>query len=191
MGDQDMCRFLTGPARLQQTEIKRVWKLLDNEIFKDYKGNVYLTPRNMLSDNYTIPMWVSVIAGSPVDYDTRASHLHDLCCYLHEAVMVSLTEEELIEKGYLRYSEKNKMWVCEDIPEEYLFTKKVSKFEANNILYECMEVAGVPFFSRIIIRLGVAFNVGWYFDLLFGKIFEVDFKRIYKGEFWRENFGRK
>ena len=82
-----MGKFLTGKARLQQTDRKRYWKLLDNEVYKDDNGDIYLTPRNMLSDNYTIPMFVAPLAGSPVDFDTRCSHAHDLLCYTHFALL--------------------------------------------------------------------------------------------------------
>ena len=180
-----MCKFLTGSARIQQTEKKRTWKLLDNEIFKANDGTLYLAPRNMLSDNYTIPMWTAVVAGSPVDFDTRGSHVHDLCCYAHRSVTIALTEKELRDKGYLRYSEKNKMWVCEDIPSEYLRIEKISKIRANNLLYECMEASGVPFINRIIIRIGVAFNIGWILDSLFNKIIYLDLDEIYSEKYWR------
>ena len=92
-----MCRFLTGKARLQQTDKKRIWKLFDNELYKADDGNIYLVPRNMQTDNYTIPCWIAWLAGSPVDYDTRASHLHDLWCYVREALVVTLTEKEFYD----------------------------------------------------------------------------------------------
>ena len=106
-----MGKFLTGKARLQQIDRKGYWRLLDNEIYKDDNGDIHITPRNMLSDNYTIPLWIDLLVGSPVDFDTRCCHLHDLQCFSHETLTVALTEEELIKKGYLRYSEKNKMWI--------------------------------------------------------------------------------
>lgn len=185
-----MCRFLTGPARIQQTDRKRVWKLLDNEIFKANDNQIYLTPRNLYTDNYTIPMWVAWIAGSPVDFDTRCSHLHDLWCYVREALIVNLTEEELREKGYLRYSDKNEMWICEDIPDKYLSKRKVGKFETNNMLYQCMEAAGVPLLNRIMTRIGVAFNIGWVADLWTGKVFVLELDKIYEESYWREHVKR-
>ena len=72
-----MCKFLTGKARLQQTDKKRIWKLLDNEVYKANDGNIYMAPRNMQTDNYTVPLWAAPLGGSPVDYDTRCSHIHD------------------------------------------------------------------------------------------------------------------
>ena len=83
------------------------------------------------------------------------------------------------------------MWVCEDIPQEYLMTRKISKLEANNMLYECMVAANVPWFDRIKIRLAVCFNIGWFWDLLTGKVFDLDLSRIYKEEYWREHVQAK
>lgn len=186
-----MCKFLTGSARIQQTNRRRIWRLLDNEVFLSNKGELLLAPRNMLSDNYTIPLWISFIAGSPVDFDTRGSHIHDELCYCREALIINLTVEELKEKGYLRFSEKNNMWVCEDVPAEFLKKRKVTKLEANNILYGCMEASGVPLLNRIIIRLGVVFNIGWFIDYLLGRVFKLDLDRVYTKEYWDENVRRK
>lgn len=186
-----MCRFLTGKARLQQTDKKRIWKLFDNELYKADDGNIYLVPRNMQTDNYTIPCWIAWLAGSPVDYDTRASHLHDLWCYVREALVVTLTEKELRDKGYLRFSEKNMMWVCEDIPVEHLTKRKVGKWKTDNMLYQCMKAANIPLISRCLIRGGVFFNIGWLIDLWTNKVFELDLNRVYEEEYWNEHVRAK
>lgn len=186
-----MCKFLTGKARLQQTDKRRIWKLLDNELYKANDGSIYLVPRNMQTDNYTIPCWVAWLAGSPVDYDTRASHLHDLWCYVRQALVVTLTETELREKGYLRFSDKNNMWVCEDIPAEYLTKKKVGKWKTDNMLYQCMEAANIPLISRFVIRSGVLFNIGWLIDLWTHKVFELDLSKVYSEEYWNEHVRAK
>ncbi len=185
-----MCKFLTGKARLQQTDKSRTWKLLDNELFKANDGKIYMAPRNMYSDNYTIPLFLCWLAGSPVDFDTRDSHVHDEFCYTHNALVVTLTEEELKEKGFLRYSEKNKMWVCEDVPVEFLAKEKIGKFRANNIFYECMVSSGVPLISRLIIRAGVACNLNWFIYKWIGKVFELDLNRVYEESYWREHVAR-
>ena len=182
-----MCRFLTGKARAQQTDRKRTWKLLDNVVYKRNDGKLYLAPRNMYTDFYTIPCWVAWIAGSPIDHDVRCSSEHDCCCYTHEALLINMTEKELRDKGYLRFSDSKNMWVCEDIPAEYLAKRKIGKFETNNLLYECMESAGEPWLSRVLVRIGTCLNVGWYVDLLTHKVFELDLNRVYEEEYWREN----
>ena len=182
-----MCKFLTGKARLQQTDLVRTWKLLDNELFKANDDKIYLAPRNMYTDNFTIPLFLCFLAGSPVDFDTRASHEHDEFCYFHNALVVILTEEELKEKGYLRYSEKNKMWVCEDIPIEFLKVEKIGKFRANNIFYQCLVSCGVPLINRIILRIGVGFNLNWFIYKWLGRVFCVDLNKIYNESYWREH----
>ena len=185
-----MGKFLVGKARVQQTDKKRIWKLLDNEVYKADDGKIYLAPRTMYSDFYTIPSWTAVIAGSPVDYDARASFVHDILCYCHESLLINLTEEELKEKGYLRYSEKVGMWVCEDVPPEYLAKEKISKCKANNILYECMRAAGENLLSCIIVRLGTSMNLRWQLNEWFDNVLELDFTRIYDEEYWRGFVGR-
>ena len=182
-----MCKFLTGNARAQQTDRKRMWKLLDNVVFLANDKKLYLAPRNMYTDFYTIPGFVAPIAGSPVDYDTRCSSIHDECCFTHEALLITLTEKELRDKGYLRFSEKNNIWVCEDVPAEFLSKRKIGKIETNNILYECMSTVDVPLWDRIKIRAGVVLNIGWHWDLLTHKVFELDLNRVYEESFWREN----
>ena len=182
-----MCKFLTGKARIQQVERKGYWRLLDNEVYKDDNGDIHLTPRNMLTDNYTIPLWIDLFVGSPVDFDTRCSHAHDLQCYSHEALLVNLTEEELKEKGYLRYSEKNKMWICEDVPPEFLSTRKISKLGANNMLFRSMRAAGIPLWDRIKVRIGVSFNLNWFIYKWLGKTFDLDLEKIYTEAFWEEH----
>ena len=186
-----MCKFLTGKARIQQTEKKRIWKLLDNEVYRAKDGKLYMAPRNMYTDNYTIPCWIAWVAGSPIDYDTRASHIHDLWCYVREALMINLTEKELRDKGYLRFSDKNNMWVCEDVPVEFLTKRKVGKWETDNMLLECMEATGVPFISRWIIRFGVLWNIGWVIDILTKKVFELELDRVYEESYWNEHIQGK
>ena len=186
-----MGKFLVGKARVQQTDKKRIWKLLDNEVYKADDGKIYLAPRNMYSDFYTIPYLVMPIAGSPIDYDARSCHLHDALCYAHEALLINLTEEELKEKGYLRYSEKVGMWVCEDVPPEYLAKEKVSKCKANNILYESMRAAGESLISCILIRVGVAANLRWFINEWLDNVLELDFNRVYDEEYWRGFVGTK
>ena len=186
-----MGKFLTGKARVQQTDRKRIWKLLDNELYKADDGKIYLAPRSMYSDFYTIPSWIAVVAGSPVDYDASGAHIHDILCYAHNSLLINLTEEELKEKGYLRYSEKVGMWVCEDVPAVYLTKEKVSKCKANNTLYECMRAAGESWLSCITVRIGTACNARWYINEWLDNVLELDFNRVYDEEYWRGFVGTK
>ena len=48
-------KWLTHKSRLEQTDECNDWILLDNEIYKDDDGSIYITPRNYKTDNYTVP----------------------------------------------------------------------------------------------------------------------------------------
>ena len=41
-----MGKFLTDKSRLGQTNIEGIWYTLDNQLYKDDDGTIYLTPRN-------------------------------------------------------------------------------------------------------------------------------------------------
>ena len=182
-----MGKFLTGASRIKQVNRKRVWSLIDNELYKDDDGSIHLAPRSMYTDNYTIPMFIAIIAGSPVDYSVLSSHQHDLCCFTKQILCVELTETELKDKGLLWYNERAKMWVCENIPPEYLYTKEVSKKEANDMFYRCMKACDIPTFNRYLYRFGVCFNLMWYVDDWRGKVFKLDLSQIYNEEYWDKN----
>ncbi len=179
-----MGQYLTNKVRLEQTSKKRVFRILDNELYKDDDGTIYIVPRFFCTDNYTIPLWVSFIGGSPVDYRVEPSHLHDLACYSFYVVYTILNEDELKEKGYYRYSTSRQLWVCENIPKEYLSMKKVSKKEANDLLYRAMKAAGIPLLKRIIVRIGVFFNIGWFIIKFKKSQFILDLDNFYEQSFW-------
>ena len=179
-----MGKYLTQKVRIEQTGKTRIFRTLDNELYKDNDGTIYIVPRYFQTDNYSIPLWVSVIGGSPVEYRIEPSHNHDEHCLLHKAVYVTLTEEELLEKGYYRFSEKRQLWVCENIPKEYLAVKKISKFQANNMLFRAMRACGTPLYKCLVVRGGVACNLNWYLDTLKHKIPEVDLDHFYDFDYW-------
>ena len=181
-----MGQYLTNKVRLEQTNKKRVFRTLDNELYKDDDGTIYIVPRFFCTDNYTIPLWISWLGGSPVDYRVEPSHLHDLCCYSFSVVFITLTEEELKEKGYYRFSDSRQMWVCENVPKEFLSIKRVTKKEANDLLYRAMRAANIPLFKRCIVRGGVFFNIGWMITKLKGTVLKLDLDRFYDKSFWDE-----
>lgn len=179
-----MGAFLTEKVRLEQTGKTRVFRILDNELYQDDDEVIYIVPRYMQTDNYTIPLWISTIGGSPVDYRLEPSHLHDLACYSFSVIYVNLTKEELIMKGFYRYSKNRELWVCENIPKEFLKVKSVTKMQANSLLYRAMKAAKVPFFKRWIVRIGVAFNIGWFIKKWKKLEVPIDLDRIYDKDFW-------
>jgi hypothetical protein len=182
--------FLTGRVRLEQTDKTRIFRILDNELYQDDDDYIYLVPRYMQTDNYTIPLWISAIGGSPVDYRVEPSHLHDFACYAFAVVYVTLTKEELQEKGFYRYSNNRGMWVCENIPREFLAVRPITKMQANNLLYRAMRAAGVPFIKRWIVRLGTIFNIGWFIKQCKKANISIDFDKLYNKDFW-DFVGRK
>lgn len=179
-----MCTLLTEKVRIEQTSKKRIFKILDNELYQDNDGYLYIVPRYFQTDNYSIPLWVAVIGGSPVDVCITPSHLHDYACDTHSMVYTTLTIEELKEKNLLRFSESRKMWVCEDIPKEYLKIRPFNKLQANNLLYRAMKASGVTLIRRVIIRLGVCLNLNWYIMKWLKRIINVDLDKFYDSDYW-------
>ena len=181
-----MGKFLTQKVRLEQCHERRYWHTLDNELFQDDDGTIYIVPRYFKTDNYTIPMFAAIIGGSPVDFRVEPSHLHDQICLATKGVYTTLTKEELIEKGYYRFSEKRQLWVCEDIPKEYLAQRSFTKKQANDILWRALCATNTPLINRVIIRLGTIFNIGWYWAAITGKFVDFNFDRFYDRDYWEE-----
>lgn len=179
-----MGKFLTGHVRAEQTEKRGVWRILDNVLYLDDNDVLYLAPRNFQTDFYTIPLLIDFLTGSPSENDTRCSSIHDIFCSTISAVIVTLSIDELLKKGYLRFSTKKNMWVCRNIPKKYLRVEKISKAEANSIFGRTLKAADVPFLKRLLIRLGVVFNIGWYINQWAGCTKAVDLDKLYTKDFW-------
>ena len=176
--------LLTDKVRIEQTSKKRIFKLLDNELYQDDDGYIYIVPRYFQTDNYSIPLWVAPLGGSPVEFNLLPSHLHDFACDTHSMVYVNLTAEEIVEKGFLRFSKSRKLWVCEDIPKEFLKIKPFSKVQANNLLYRAMKNTQVPFIDRFKVRLGVCANLNWYLTDWTKRVLQVDLDNFYNEDYW-------
>ena len=74
--------------------------------------------------------------------------------------------------------------ICLDIPSKYLFVRDVSGTWINNLFYRMLRDADcpkTPKYIQIAYRLGVCFNVGWFFT---GKN-KIDLDRLYEEE-WNE-----
>ena len=182
-----MGRFLTQKVRMEQCCQRRYWHTLDNELYKDDDDTIYIVPRHFKTDNYTIPMFVAILAGSPVDFRVEPSHLHDHVCDSASCVYITLTEEELMEKGYYRFSEKRQLWVCEDIPKEYLAVKKgFTKKQCNDLFWRALCATNIPTVSRITLRLGVIFNIGWFIIKWQKRFMDIDLDRFYDLDYWEE-----
>lgn len=152
-----MGKFLTEAARIKQLPERGLYKLVDNELYKDDDGSINLHPRGFKTDNFT---WI--ISS---DWDIRCSHGHDVGCKYHQIIKVKLTENELWQQGYLK--EFNGMIVCKDIPVEYLEIVNISGYQINNLFYRMLRDADcpkTPKLTQCLYRAGVALNLGWFWS---------------------------
>lgn len=153
-------KFLTSGSRLEKMPEPNKWKLIDNELFQDEDGTIYLTPRNYISDNYTIPDWVAWLGGNKSKWDCRPAHLHDFGCQYHQLIKVTLNESELRRLRFLR--PHNGKMICEDIPLQYLSLVPITKWQIDCMFKRAMKATkSIP--SRVcnLYRGGVFFNFGW------------------------------
>ena len=150
-----MGKFLTAAARIAQLPQKGMYKLIDNELFQDDDGNIYLAWRGFTTDNFT---WIN-----SADWDIRCAHGHDVGCKYHQVVRVKLNKKQLQMLRYLRVH-KDKI-VCENIAPKFLEVVDVSGHWINNFFYRMLKAADcpkTPKYIQILYRCGVAFNFGWF-----------------------------
>lgn len=150
-----MGKFLTSASRIEQLPKKGMYKLLDNELYQDDDGAIYLAWRGFQTDNFT---WIN-----SSDWDIRCSHGHDVGCKYHQVVRVKLNVNQLKMLRYLRVY-KDKI-VCENIPAKFLEVVDVSGHWVNNFFYRMLKSADCPRTPRYIqclYRCGVALNLGWF-----------------------------
>ena len=166
-----MGKFLTTGAITQQLNEKGMYKLLNNSLYKDDDGYIYLAWKGLRTDNFT---WIN-----SNDWDTRCAHGHDVGCKYHQVVRVRLNEEQL-RRLRLLHVVHNQV-VCEDIPAKYLEVVNVSKIWINNLFYRMLKAADCPKTPKhiqIAYRAGVILNVGWFWS---GKQ-KIDLDKLYDKE---------
>lgn len=167
-----MGRFITAKSRIQQVDIPGYWKTLDNELYLDDDGKLYLVPRYFYSDGYTFPGLIMALLGDKHFFDVRPAHGHDLGCRFHEVIEVSLSLTQLKLKGYLRLHED--MVVLDDVPLEYLNVVKKKKTWVDDFFKRMMIACNIPKDKVNIIRFGVFFNLNWYLKTGKKSILEYD-----------------
>lgn len=168
-------KALTYKSRIQQIGDTNKFFLLDNEVFATHAGTI-IAPRYLLTDNITF------INNTFVDI--RASHPHDIGCACHKLITSNLDEQDLLDMGLLHLNEKATereckfleqlkkagkykgdtnvlVFVCEDIPEEYLKIVDVGFSENNQIFKEALKACGVNPFITNVMGASVYLNVGW------------------------------
>lgn len=155
-----MGRFITENSRIEQVDTPGYWKTIDNELYLDDNGELYLTPRYFWSDGYTFPRIFMLFLGDKQYWDVRAAHGHDLFCRFHQRIRVCMSLTQLKQKEYLRIH-KDKV-ILEDIPIEYLEIEKISKTWADNCFKRMMIACDLPKSKINMIRFGVFFNLNWW-----------------------------
>lgn len=172
--EQVEAKWLTSKSRLEQSEEPNHWYLLDNELFQDKDGSIYLVPKGYKTDNYTIPDWIAWLVGNKAKWDVRPSHIHDFGCQYHGLIKVNLNEKQLKQKGFLK--KKENKTICKDIIEDYLYFVPFTKWEINCLFKRAMKSTGnIDAKVYNLYRFGVIFNFGWLKDFPI-----YDFKDIYK-----------
>ena len=175
-----MSNFITAHSRMEQLNIPNKWKTIDNLLYKDYDGSIYLCPRNTITDGFSIPEFVSFIAGSRMKWDTRASSQHDFECYYHKVIKVLLTEYELRKMGLLHLH--NDITVCENIPIQFLITYDTGFRETNSRFLRMLRtIQSIPEWRAKMMGYAVNLNIDWIlkvhnFDI--NKIYEVNYELL-------------
>jgi len=149
-----MGKFLTSASRIEQVG-NRKYKLLDNELYKDDDGSIYLAWQNYVTDNFT---WINSNG-----YDTRCAHIHDVGCQFHSVVRIKLTEEKLKALRYLCV--KGNKIICKNISEKFLEVVPVTGNWINNLFYRMLRDADTPPTPKVIqylYRAGVSLNFKWF-----------------------------
>ena len=144
--------------------------VITNQLYRDKDGTIYLAPRRLVTDNYTMPLGIN-----KSKYDVRPSHFHDIGCRYHQMVVVNLPLETIRKKYLFKF---RNIVFCRDIPRKFLKVVPITGREVNNLFYRMMRDANIPKGICKLYRSGVAFNFGWFFS---GKE-EIDLDNIYKKE---------
>lgn len=160
--------WITNKAIIEQDDINYIYTTLTNELYQDYDGTIYISPRKLITDNYTMPLGIN-----KCKYDIRPSHIHDIGCRYHQLIKVNLSLKQIQDK-YL-YRDNNEVY-CKDIPKEYLEVVNVTGNFINNLFYRMMVSCGIKKNICRLYRVGVAFNLSWFST---GKI-HIDLNKIYK-----------
>ncbi len=162
-----MGKFLTAPARTEQVGYHK-YRLIDNELYKDDDGEIYLAWRNYITDNFT---WLNSNG-----YDTRCAHIHDVGCEYKSVIKVKLNESQLRLWHFL-ITKDNKI-ICKNIPSQFLEVCPITGNQINNLFYRMLKSADAPptpKFIQCAYRAGVALNLKWFLPIKR----KIDLTKIY------------
>lgn len=157
--------FLTSKAEMMQTDKPGIWQTQHNQLYWDCDGQIYLVPRNYLTDGYTIPLWLSWLGGGKMQWDIRCAIQHDFECQYHQELVVNLSLTELCTRKILKnhITPENKVIViCKDIPFEFIEIRDTTFKNVNDKFQRMMKATNSIKPWRInLMRFAVNFNIGW------------------------------
>lgn len=155
--------FITG-ATLNKQDLTEDGKYiaLNNQLYMDNDGTIYLCPRGQIYDGYTIPRWLAPLAGGHFTWDLRCCREHDLNCATHQEIVVNLSLTQLKLKRFL-YTYENEVY-CHDIPKEFLTVRDISFNNTNSKFKRMMKSTSLSPWRINMMRFAVNFNIGWLFS---------------------------
>lgn len=159
--------WLTDKSPILQSDIPNKVETIHNQVFY-YKGDAYLVPRGLISDNYTIPLGIN-----KSKWDVRPSHLHDIACKYHQVILINLSLPTIIDDYLIDIHD---ITVAKDIPIEYLSVINIGFNKTNDLLKEAMISSDIPRKYCNLYRCAVNFNLNWLFT---GKD-KIDLNKLYK-----------
>lgn len=172
--------FITGETVNKDTEEPGKKQAMNNQLYYDNDGILYLCPRKQIYDGYTIPRWLAWCAGGRFQYDSRCARQHDIECLTHRKIVVNMSLTELKRNRYL-FSYEDEMY-CTDLPATCLNVQKTSFIETNKRFKRMLEsIKTIPRWKVWLFYIGVHFNIGWFIDTLFNKVAKVDLNSLYEG----------
>lgn len=157
--------FLTSFTITEQTDKRKIWTPLNNQLWMDIDGSISLTPKYENFDGFTIPEALHLIAGTNFEWDTRVCRQHDFNCKYHKNIKVKLTLRELKQMGYLHddYLDTKPLIVCENIPIQYLEITDISFKETNEKFRRMLKaVKTVPDWRISMMTKAVYLNLNWF-----------------------------
>lgn len=175
-----MGEFLTSTPDIRQTKVEGIWYTLQNQLFKDDDGRIYLAPRETLTDGYSIPKLFHIVAGGMFQHNISPAVQHDWECYYHKALVLKFNVFELRKSGLLKY--ENGLWQCDDIPLQYIDIVDTTFNETNSRFRRMLKCAdNIPKWQKDVIGNAVNMNIGWLQEphtLHKDRIYRIDYEQI-------------
>lgn len=172
--------FITGETIIKDTDVPGMKQAMNNQLYYDNDGKIYLCPKKQIFDGYTIPRWLAWIAGGRFQFDARCSRQHDIECSTHKKIVVNMSLTELKLGRYL-FNYEGETY-CMDLPTTCLDVQTTSFIETNKRFKRMLEtIKTIPKWRVWLFYIGVHFNIGWWIDKFTKKITPIDLDCLYEG----------